>query len=538
MSSLVDAPVVTENPPPFVPSASPQSQSHRDEGIQLEGSRDNMDPNANPVDSDIMLRLEGSRPNDTRYPSITIAIFKAILHPASFISSLVAVERHHIIPIITVLIVEWCFLKLVGWSYKDVLSAIFITSLLGRFAYHVWAKQKRLYRKLDDVSGKIEALPQAMKSLQPIAVVRSPRPDRSVEGRGRYLNLPVSREVRAHSIAMRTLRVMGLDSEPGSQRPVASVDTDRPPTPYNVPTPESVETPVITENHSPTVPPAVAQPHPSQGANLEGLGDNTAEVPDPEVEPEPVTLPEVKQAFSSRLTRVLQVRRLSRSATITSTTASSSPTSLSSEFGERVIPPGKVETGPISDVKKPNNVERGRFTFLKKSKTIDVQTRGPLLTKRTRPPPLSLSSPPTLTSNIDSLADPPFSSPRLTDSPTPLSSSTTFEPSQHRRVMSTPSASSKLRITDRICPRREKDKGVAHKPKPARTQPYGPPYNWIPPTPGAWAVAEEADEREITERRRKRLSAPVVASISEGVARHRPEPSGGIPAPRPTVKLS
>ena len=85
---------------------------------------------------------------------------------------------------------------------------------------------------------------------------------------------------------------------------------------------------------------------------------------------------EVKPAFSSRLTRVLQVRRLSRSSTITSTTASSSPTALSSEFGEGVIPPGKVETGPVSDVKKPNNVERGRFTFLKKSKTIDVQTRG------------------------------------------------------------------------------------------------------------------------------------------------------------------
>ena len=84
---------------------------------------------------------------------------------------------------------------------------------------------------------------------------------------------------------------------------------------------------------------------------------------------------EVKQAFSSRLTRVLQVRRPSRPSTIASTTASSSPASFSSEFGERVIPPGKAETGPVSDVKKPNNVERGRFTFLKKSKTIDVQTR-------------------------------------------------------------------------------------------------------------------------------------------------------------------
>lgn len=66
------------------------------------------------------------------------------------------------------------------------------------------------------------------------------------------------------------------------------------------------------------------------------------------------------------------------------------------------------------------------------------------------------------------------------------------------------------------------------KPKPARTQPYGPPYNWTPPTPGAWAVAEEAEEHEITERRRKRVSAPVVASIPEGVVRHGHERSGSM----------
>jgi hypothetical protein len=82
---------------------------------------------------------------------------------------------------------------------------------------------------------------------------------------------------------------------------------------------------------------------------------------------------EVKQPFSSRLTRALQVRRLSRSSTMASTTASS-PATFTSEFGEQVIPPGKAETRPISDVKKANNVERGRFAFLKKSKTIDVQT--------------------------------------------------------------------------------------------------------------------------------------------------------------------
>ena len=81
---------------------------------------------------------------------------------------------------------------------------------------------------------------------------------------------------------------------------------------------------------------------------------------------------EVKQAFSSRLTRVLQVRRLSRSCTMASTGSSSSAATATSEFGEQVIPPGKAET----DVKKSNNVERGRFAFLKKSKTIDAQPRG------------------------------------------------------------------------------------------------------------------------------------------------------------------
>jgi hypothetical protein len=44
---------------------------------------------------------------------------------------------------------------------------------------------------------------------------------------------------------------------------------------------------------------------------------------------------------------------------------------VASEF---VISPGKAETRPISDVKQRRVTERGRFTFLKKSKTIDVQT--------------------------------------------------------------------------------------------------------------------------------------------------------------------
>lgn len=80
---------------------------------------------------------------------------------------------------------------------------------------------------------------------------------------------------------------------------------------------------------------------------------------------------DVRRAFSSRLTRVLRGRRLSRSSTIASTTASSSSATVASEFGEHVISPGKAETR----LKQRSGTERGRFTFLKKSKTIDVQTR-------------------------------------------------------------------------------------------------------------------------------------------------------------------
>jgi len=74
--------------------------------------------------------------------------------------------------------------------------------------------------------------------------------------------------------------VKHVGSEFGSLGPVASVDTDRHPIPYKISTPEPVETPVVTENHSPVVPPAVPQPHADEGVNLEGLGDNTAEVRD------------------------------------------------------------------------------------------------------------------------------------------------------------------------------------------------------------------------------------------------------------------
>jgi len=74
---------------------------------------------------------------------------------------------------------------------------------------------------------------------------------------------------------------------------------------------------------------------------------------------------EIKRTFSGRLTRVLP---WSRSSTVGSTSTSSSSTGIVSEFGDHA----KGET-------RPNVPQRGRFGFLKKSRTIDVRNRGGML---------------------------------------------------------------------------------------------------------------------------------------------------------------
>lgn len=84
------------------------------------------------------------------------------------------------------------------------------------------------------------------------------------------------------------------------------------------------------------------------------------------------TITETKRVFSSRLARVLP---WSRSSTIGSTTTSSSSSSSSavvSGFGEHVTP-GEKGDGRQSVTQK------GRFGFLKKSKTIDARLRGGML---------------------------------------------------------------------------------------------------------------------------------------------------------------
>jgi len=182
-----------------------------------------------------------------------------------------------------------------------------------------------------------------------------------------------------------------------------------------------------------------------------------------------------------------------------------------------------------SDVKRPNFTERGRFGFLKKSKIIDVQPGGGTRhTSRSRPHPLSLPLPVSLNSSADSIPSPP-----LTNSPGPISSPLPGSPeqSQHRRVVSNPTVSSKLRIPDKIYPRKEKDKGVEPKPKPARTQPYGPPYNWVPPTPGAWAVTEGDEPPVAIADRHKRASAPTVPYSPQDVRRLGHERSGSASVP-------
>lgn len=239
---------------------------------------------------------------------------------------------------------------------------------------------------------------------------------------------------------------------------------------------------------------------------------------------------EVKRALSSRLTRALlsRGRQMSRTSTIGSNTASSSSVAEVSEFGERV---GKVEMRSGLDAKQAHVTERGRFGFLKKSKTIQVGPDRPRSSNR--PAALSLPSPVPFTENVDSSADSiPSPPPRNTDSPDPLSPPPSSTRSIHRRVSSTLSASSKLRIADKLCSRKEKDKGPEPKPKPARTQPYGPPYNWIPPTPGAWAVVEATEESAKT----KRASVPNTDQTGfRYVAYHERERAGSMPTPLPAM---
>jgi hypothetical protein len=85
---------------------------------------------------------------------------------------------------------------------------------------------------------------------------------------------------------------------------------------------------------------------------------------------------EVKRALSTRLTRALlsRGRQLSRTSTVGSNnTASSSSVAEISEFGERGAIAGKVEMQSGLDAKQANVTEKGRFGFLKKSKTIHAQ---------------------------------------------------------------------------------------------------------------------------------------------------------------------
>ena len=85
---------------------------------------------------------------------------------------------------------------------------------------------------------------------------------------------------------------------------------------------------------------------------------------------------EVKRALSSRLTRALHLsrdRQLSRTSTVGSNTASSSSIAGISEFGERGAITGDVEMRSRLDAKQTNVTEKGRFGFLKKSKTIHAE---------------------------------------------------------------------------------------------------------------------------------------------------------------------
>ncbi|KAH9065597.1 hypothetical protein EDB87DRAFT_857813 [Lactarius vividus] len=67
---------------------------------------------------------------------------------------------------------------------------------------------------------------------------------------------------------------------------------------------------------------------------------------------------------------------MSRTSTVGSNTGSSSSAAEISEFGERVTATGKVEMRTGLDAKLANVTERGRFGFLRKSKTIHQTVPG------------------------------------------------------------------------------------------------------------------------------------------------------------------
>ncbi|KAH9964230.1 hypothetical protein BC827DRAFT_59967 [Russula dissimulans] len=115
----------------------------------------------------------------TPRPSVTIPVPKVIQDSISTIAStldksLVPVEWDHLVPIVIVVCVETAFLKWIRRSNEDVLSTLFFTFLLGSFAWPLWFNLKHIHRRLDDVSGKIEALQQSIKSLETTPVVRPP----------------------------------------------------------------------------------------------------------------------------------------------------------------------------------------------------------------------------------------------------------------------------------------------------------------------------------------------------------------------------
>jgi hypothetical protein len=81
---------------------------------------------------------------------------------------------------------------------------------------------------------------------------------------------------------------------------------------------------------------------------------------------------EIKRAFSARLTRVLPWSRSSTIGSTMSTSSSPSSAAVASEFGQDVIAGEKAEA-------RANVTQRGRFGFLKKSRTIDGRLRGGML---------------------------------------------------------------------------------------------------------------------------------------------------------------
>lgn len=182
----------------------------------------------------------------------------------SILDKLDPLERQYLRPIITVVSVEVVFLKLIGQSNKDVLSAILFTVLIG-FVWPVWSNLKHVQRQLDDVFRKIDALQHSIKSVESTHAFHPPierYPNATAANAFLTRENPTSK-LTVHEPVLRS--VESEPEEPSDQGPYS---------PYGLGLPavsEPANSSVVAVNRASPVPPTF--PGSYHGVTLEGMDD-------------------------------------------------------------------------------------------------------------------------------------------------------------------------------------------------------------------------------------------------------------------------